>query len=111
MMIISDWCVVKTKTEVLTELVRIHERLCYALEEEFEYNDAVDEAEELIECMGFEFELPLDDETLRNVDIVTAELMSIISKLSEEIENKDLDIHYNKKYYDEKKWTIDRIWG
>ena len=54
-MIILDCCVLKTKTEMLTELVRIHERLAYALEEEFEYEDAVYEAEELTECLGFEF--------------------------------------------------------
>lgn len=110
-MIITEKCVLKTKTEILTELVRIHERLAYALEEEFEYGDAVYEAKELTECLGFEFELPLDDEGYSKCDIVTAELMSIISELSKEIEAKDLEIHYNIGYYNEEEYTVDRIWG
>ena len=105
-MIITDKCILKTKTDVLIELVRVHERLCSFLEEEFEYGDAVDEAEELTECLGFDFELPINDEEYEynKCSVVTAELMSIIYELSNEIENRDLEIHYDKKYYNEKVW-------
>lgn len=98
-MIISDYCILKTKTEILIELVRIHERLCYSLEEEFEYNDAICEAEELIECLGLKFELS-NNKNSQQVNIITTELTNIIFELSKEIENKDLEIHYNRKYYD-----------
>ena len=110
-MIITEKCLLKKKTEVLIELVRIHERLAYVLEEECEYGDAVCETEELVECLGFEFELPLDDDEFDKCSVVTTELMSIISELSKEIENKDLKIHYDKTYYNKEEWIADRIWG
>lgn len=110
-MIVTDRCCVKRKTQIITELARIHERLCTLLEKEFDWEDATYEAEEVLTCMGFKLEFS-PEKTIEEVqlcDIVTSELMCIIDKISEEIEDDDLVIHYNKKYHDNDKYELKLI--
>lgn len=109
-MIITDKCFIKSKLQMLIELVRIHERFCTLLEEEWDYEDAYYEAEEVLTCMGFKFEFKPNDK-VRADDILVGEILSIIDYLYKEIKSNDWLIHYNKKYYDPVFWDIEGLEG
>lgn len=105
-MLISEKCTVKNKLQMLIELVRIHERFSTQLEEEWDYEDAFYEAEEVLTCMGFILEHQ-PSEKMHVDDILVAELMSINDLIFWEINNGDWEIHYNKSYYDPEIWEIE----
>lgn len=97
-MIITNKCCIKQKTTILTELSRIDERLCTFLEEEMGECYISKEIDETLTVLGFQIELK-PNKKLKLSHILHTELLNIIDELSKEIENKDLTIKYNKKYY------------
>lgn len=96
-MIITEKCKIKNKIMIFSELTRIDEALATLIENQYDDVDATYGALETLECMGFEMELKLNDDNLW-ANPLFDEIDCIRDGLINEINNLDLEIHYNKKY-------------
>lgn len=100
-MIITDECQIKSKIMIFSQLTRIDEALMTLIENQYDDVDATYGALESLESIGLEMELKLNDDNLWSNPLFD-ELDCIRNGLVDEINNLDLEIHYNKKYgYDQ----------
>lgn len=96
-MIITEKCQIKNKIMIFSQLTRIDEALMTLIENQYDDVDATYGALESLKCIGLEMELKLNDDNLWSNPLFD-EIDCIRSGLVDEINNLDLEIHYNKKY-------------
>ena len=97
-MIITEECR-KSKMQLLIDLVRADEALATLTEHEYDFEEESKITIEALEYQGIKCELSYDNYGHTNTgENVFDELGCLINKISKEIENNDLKIHYNIKY-------------
>lgn len=98
-MIITEECKHKSKMQLLINLVRADEALATLTEREYDFEEESKITIEALEYQGIKCELKYDNYGHTDKgETVFFELECLINKISKEIENNDLEIHYNIRY-------------